>query len=115
LSPPRRREPSAPLAPPPPSAEPPQELRQLDPDRPAADHNDAGGDLLQGGGLAIGPGTGVVQSVGRRNDRIRSGAEQDALRGELLVADPEASRARQTPVALDDRDAHVVVALDPRG
>ena len=81
-------------------------LGQLGAEHAAAEDHDRVGDLLGGGGLAVGPRLGLAQALDRRERRARAAGEDHRLaRLELVVADVDALLAVE--------DAEAAVELDP--
>src|SRR5947209_4709599 len=84
-----------------------QRLRELDADGAAAEDDDAARHLLHAGRVPVGPVVDVRESFDRRDDRIGSRRQHDALGLDLLVADPDATRAFDVRVAAMQVDALV--------
>ena len=87
-------------------------LRQLGAEHAAAEDHDRVGDLLGGGGLAVGPRLGLAQALDRRQQGARAAGEDHGLaRLELVVADVDALLAGEHAEAAVELDALV---LEPR-
>ena len=86
-----------------PHPEPAERLRELEPDRTAADDGEALGRFGHPHHLAVGPVRRVRQAFDRRDARLGAGVEDHAARRDVLVVvDPHPALADQPPVAPDE-------------
>ena len=87
-------------------------LRELAAHRAAADHDQALGDLVGGGGLAVGPGIRLGEARDRRQRGGRPGGDDDGLaRAQDVVAGDHSALAVEPRLGAEELDAPV---LEPR-
>src|SRR5690625_224204 len=86
-----------------------QVLAHLDGDGAGADDDDAGRDVGNVGGLAVGPNTDLVESVDARTGRRGPGGDDDVVGGYLTAIDVDEARTRESCGAANDGGAQFLV------
>jgi hypothetical protein len=76
------------------------ELSELDADRSAAEDDDALGQLLERGRLAVGPVAGFLKPVDRRDDGVAAGRDDDAVGLQRAAVDLDAARSRDAGTSI---------------
>jgi len=96
------------------AAEAPERLRELEPDRARAQHEQRARQLGQPERSGAVEPRHLVDALDRRHGRARSRGDEDPLAGEQPVAHPHGGRVDELRRSVHQRDAEVGEALPPR-